>query len=140
MKVFVKLKSAGKRRPVLDNSPYELAEDIRTVAELIADVVKKEVAAYNDTKTGMQLFQWMTEKEIGEQAEIGKVGFGARYNEKNVEPEQAVETALTAYKDGLFKIFAGERELGAPSDPAGIVPGEVLTFIRFTFLSGSLIF
>ena len=35
MKIYIRIKSAGRRRPVLDNVPYEIPDNVQTVRELI---------------------------------------------------------------------------------------------------------
>ena len=47
MRIYVQIKSAGKRRPLLDHVPYEISDQIDEVRGLICEIVKIEVEKYN---------------------------------------------------------------------------------------------
>ena len=81
MKIYIRIKSAGRRRPVLDNVPYEIPDNVQTVRELITEIVKMEVKKYNDKGTDVQIIPFLTQEELEEQAQVGKVGFGRIYSE-----------------------------------------------------------
>ena len=52
MNVYVKLKSAGKRRPVLNNIPYAIPDGIASLRQLIEAIVRQEVDEYNNRVDG----------------------------------------------------------------------------------------
>ena len=152
MNIFIKLKSVGKRRPVLDNTPYtlNLPEGAASLRRLIEAIVRQEVEKYNARGTENMLVPFLTEKDIEDQSSIGKVGFGRIYSDKKADPEKAVETALQGFEDGLFRVVVGDGEAAGDGESAGvreaagldepliIHENDVLTFIRLTFLSGRL--
>ena len=138
MNVYIKLKSVGKRRPVLDNTPYALPNGITTLRNLIEAVVRQEVEKYNSRGTENMLVPFLTEAQISEQSTVGKIGFGRLYSDKKANPEKAVETALQSFEDGLFRVIAVDIEATELDAPLTIHENDTLTFIRLTFLSGRL--
>jgi hypothetical protein len=138
MNIYIKLKSVGKRRPVLDNTPYTLPEGISTLRQLLEAVVHQEVEKYNNRRSDNMLVPFLTETEIADQSTAGKVGFGRLYSEKKADPGKAVETALLGFEDGLFRIVIGDTEATELDEPLTICENDVLTFIRLTFLAGRL--
>ena len=138
MNVYIKLKSAGKRRPVLDSVPYALPDGISSLRQLIEAVVRQEVAKYNDRGTENMLVSFLTETEIKEQSTVGKVGFGRLYSDKKADPDKAVETAVLGFEDGLFRVMVGDKEATELDGLLEISEDDTLTFIRLTFLAGRL--
>lgn len=138
MEVFVKLKSVGKRRPILSDVAYVVPDDTGTLRRLIGAVVENEVERYNKKTAGEQLIPFLTQFQIEEASSVGKVGFGRLYSDAKANPEKAVATALTGFEDGLFKVLVGEREAVDLDAPLKIEAGDVITFIRLTFLAGRM--
>ncbi|MCL2378758.1 MAG: hypothetical protein FWC77_06505 [Defluviitaleaceae bacterium] len=138
MKVFINLKSPAKRRPILQQTPYSLPEDITTLRQLINAIVRQEVETYNSRGLENMLIPFLPEEEIAAQSTTGKVGFGRLYSDKKADPDKAVSTALLGFEDGLFRVLIGEDEAISLDDPVKITEGAVLTFIRLTFLAGRL--
>ena len=138
MNIYIKLKSAGKRRLVLDNAPYTLPEGISTLRQLIETVVRQEVEKYNNRGADNMLMPFLTETEIADQSTVGKIGFGRLYSDKKADPDKAVETALQGFEDGLFRVIIGDTEATGLDEPLAIRENEVLTFVRLTFLAGRL--
>ena len=138
MNIYIKLKSAGKRRPVLDNTPYTLPDGIASLRQLIEAVVRQEADKYNSRGMENMLVPFLTEAEISDQSTVGKIGFGRLYSEKKADPVKAVETALQGFEDGLFRVMVGEKEAAGLDEPLEIHEGDTLVFIRLTFLAGRL--
>ena len=138
MNVYIKLKSAGRRRPVLDNTPYAIPDGIGSLRELIEAVVRREVDEYNDRGVENMLAPFLTEIEISDQSTVGKVGFGRLYSDKKADPEKAIETAIQGFEDGLFRVVVEEKEAAELDEPLDIHENDTLTFIRLTFLAGRL--
>jgi len=138
MNVYIKLKSAGKRRPVLNNIPYTLPNGISSLRQLIEAVVRQEVDEYNNRGTKNMLVPYLTETEISDQSTVGKIGFGRLYSDKKANLEKAIETALQGFDDGLFRVMVGEAEAAELDMPLEVQENDTLTFIRLTFLAGRL--
>ena len=60
------------------------------------------------------------------------------YNGKPTTEIEAIANALQCYKDGIFRIFLDDSELGALSSPIVLKEESTLTIIRLTMLSGRL--
>lgn len=138
MKVYVKLKTAGKRKPVLDKVSYEIPEGISNLEELLSVFVRIEVEKYNRKGTDIQLIPFLTAEEISEQASVGKVGFGRIYSEKKADEKKAFQNAIQCYKDGLVRVFLNDGELTDLKEPVRVKEEDCITFIRLTFLAGRL--
>jgi hypothetical protein len=138
MNVYIKLKSAGKRRVLLDNFPYVLPDTTATLRQLLEAVVSQEVEKYNSRGVENMLVPFLTEAEISDQGTVGKVGFGRIYSDVKANPIKALETALQGFEDGLFRVVINETEATELDLPLNIQENDVLTFIRLTLLAGRL--
>ena len=138
MNVFVKLKSVGKRRPILENTPYTLPDGLSTLRQLIEAVVRQEVEAFNSRGLENMLVPFLSEDAIADLSTVGKVGFGRLYSDRKADPEAAVKTALLGFEDGLFKVVVGEQEALELDAPLVLHDGDTITFIRLTFLAGRM--
>ncbi|MBS1795984.1 MAG: hypothetical protein JSS81_19190 [Acidobacteria bacterium] len=140
MKIIVKAKQAGRRRALFENRAIEIEELGRapSLETLLRAVVRQQMEEFAARAgTGENLLPVLSKTEIDSQADGGKVGFGAIYNENRVTVEEAQETALLAFADGLFAVFADDREIRGLTDPVELDETTVVTFVRLTFLAGS---
>lgn len=138
MQIYIQMKAAGKRRPVLNDVPYELSDEVKTLRDFLTALVELEVKRYEQKGTGVQVIPFLTKEDVEEQAAAGKVGFGQIYSEQKADPAKAVENALQCYEDGLVRVFRGDRELAGLDTPVCLEEGERFTLIRLTFLAGRL--
>lgn len=138
MKIYIKIKSLGKKRPVLDNVLYTIPDEVNTVREFITALVKIEVEKYNKKGTDMQLVSYLSSEEIKDQATVGKVGFGRIFSDKKADLNHAIENACQCYADGMVRIFQDDEEIGELDDSLNIQEEDCFTFIRLTFLAGRL--
>ena len=138
MNIYIKLKSAGKRRPILENTPYNLPDGVNSLRQLLETVVWQETEKYNNRGTENMLVPFLTETEIADQSTVGKVRFGRIYSDTKADPEKAVETALQGFEDGLFRVVVNDMEITDIDNPLIINENDVFTFIRLTFLAGRL--
>jgi hypothetical protein len=138
LNIYVKLKSIGKRRPILDNVPFELSEGISNLQQLIEAIVRHEVEKYNSRGLEEMLVPFLTETEIAEQSTVGKVGFGRIYSDKKADADKAIETALQGFEDGLFRVLINDKEVVDFYETLEIFENDTLTFVRLTFLTGRL--
>jgi len=132
------LKSPAKRRPVLQQTPYTIPDDISTLRQLIEIIVRQEVETYNSRGLENILISFLAEEELALQSTIGKIGFGRLYSNKKADPVKAVSTALQGFEDGLYRVIASENEVIDLDTPLKLSEGDNLTFIRLTFLAGRL--
>ena len=138
MRLNVRMKMPGKRRPVLGEVSIEISDTVKTLRELLTELVKMEVERYNQKGVDTQLIHFLSKEELEEQAAVGKVGFGRIYSDRKANVSKAVENALACYEDGLVRVFCGEQELEELDEVIQLKEGDTLTFIRLTFLTGRL--
>lgn len=138
MRIYVQIKSAGKRRPLLDHVPYEIPEQIEDVRSLISEIVKIEVEKYNRKEKEEQILSFLTDEEIEAKSETGKVGFGSIYSDKKADLKKAIENTCQCYQDGIVRIFQNEEELDNLDTSIRIQEGDTFTFVKLVFLAGRM--
>ncbi|MDR1298082.1 MAG: hypothetical protein LBO05_12110 [Deltaproteobacteria bacterium] len=138
MRIFVNLKSVGRRRRGVEPVPYELPETIVSLEDLITCLVGREVESFNARQPGAMLLPFLSQEMIEAGEEVGKVGFGTLRSDKKADPQKALSVALQGFADGLFRFLINEREIKDLAEPLGLKPDDVLTFLRLTFLAGRL--
>ena len=138
MQIYINMKAAGSRKPALVKTPYEIPDSVSTVKELLKSLVEIEVERYNQRNADDTFIKYLTEAQIEEQAETGKVGFGKVYSEKKPNLEKSVENALQCYQDGLVRVFRNGQELKQLEETVHFEPGDEITLIRLTFLAGRM--
>ncbi|MGG4129952.1 hypothetical protein ABEW19_16940 [Paenibacillus illinoisensis] len=138
MNVWVTVKSLGKRKPALAKQATALPETTGTLRELIKHMVHVQVNALQEKKNSAALLTYLMPEEIQLKGSTGKVGFGEVYNEEIQDLEHAVQTAMMAYEDGLYKVFLNDEELSELDAPLKLQEDDELVFIRFTMLAGRL--
>ena len=75
MKVWITVKSLGKRKPVLAKQAAELPETTSTLRLLIENMVEQQVQAFREEEHRGMLVYLMPD-DIDAQSAAGKVGFG----------------------------------------------------------------
>lgn len=143
MRISITVKTFAAHRNHMTDRPVELPDSIGTTRDLIAALVRMEVASYNakpeDARavdaTGKTLAVPLSEDAISRAAESGKISFGFRRGPE-ADGNAAIQNALATYGDGFFKIFVGDVELGGLDDPVAMHDGDRLTIIRLVMLSG----
>ncbi|WP_025683838.1 hypothetical protein [Paenibacillus maysiensis] len=138
MKLAVTVKSLGKRKPELAKQEMELNPAPETLRELIAATVALNVRRLREKQESVALIPFLTGQEVQLQSETGKVGFGSIYNDGAPDVEDAVNTAMQAFEDGLYRVFVRDEEATVLDAPLLLEDGDEIVFIRFTMLAGSL--
>ncbi|MBM7650994.1 hypothetical protein [Neobacillus cucumis] len=138
MKIFVTMKSLAKRKNFLTKMEIYLSRNPATLRELLEEIVKIKIQKLSEKQVAVNLATFLTIKEIDLQAERGKVGFSFIYNEKKVDKKEAIQTALQAFEDGLFKVFHNEEEQTELDAALNLQDDDELTFIKLTMLAGRM--
>lgn len=139
MKITVRVKQAGRKHALIENKLIEI-EDLGknpTLEILLKAVVKQQVEEFNDKPVEKNLLPFLSKDEIEQKNASGKVGFGSIYNENKADLTKAQETALQAFEDGMFAVFANDDEIQKLDEIVALNGETVITFIRLTFLAGS---
>jgi hypothetical protein len=133
---------AGVREHDLE---LELPSGPVSARQLIEASVTAEVAAYQARVEEASLVRVLTGKSLREDLALGAVRLGGPRDEgpgkatpaevSGVEVTRAVQTALLAFGDGLFKVFVGDDELTEDAD-VEVADGAALLFLRLVPLAG----
>ena len=126
-------KILGKKAPIYTRETT--FDDVGTLRELITAVVHQEVDAYNTRQEERRLFRVMTARQIGEAAVTGRIDPAAKDHIMLADAGDAVETALTAFEDGLFFVFV-DGEQKEELDEVVPLDGAAVQFVRLTPLIG----
>ena len=133
--IWVQMRKLGKKnKDAIAPVAYELPERPETVRELITELTKQGVAAYNAREDKGQIVPHLTKEDIEDRAGTGKVAFSLRGGNA-ADPDAAVENALQCFEDGIFRVFADDEELET-LDQAIPEGTPVFTFVRLTMLAG----
>ena len=136
MTIYFMVKVAGKRKPILERVPYEISDQVITLGDFLTELVHIEVEKYNGTGTDTQWIDYLTDRQIEDRAQSGKVDFGRIYSDKKADVVKAVENALQCQKDGLVRVFQNDTEVEDLNCRLNIQEGDCFTLIRLTFLAG----
>lgn len=139
MQIIVKVKQSGRKHALIENKKIEIENigENPVLSDLIKAIVRQQVEEFNAKPFEKNLLPFLSKDEIAQKAVDGKVGFGSLYNEQKTDVEKAQETALLAFEDGIFSVFANDEEVKKLDEKISIEAETVFTFIRLTFLAGS---
>ena len=105
----LQLKRLGKKKIHL--LEFEIEKQPQTLKELIEECVKSEVKRYNEKREEIKLMSFLSPKDIQEQSETGKIGFGDLENRELAQVDEAIANALLAFEDGLYVVFVDDEEI-----------------------------
>ncbi len=140
----LQLKRLGKKKIHL--LEFEIEKQPQTLKELIEECVKSEVKRYNEKsevkrynekREEIKLMSFLSPKDIQEQSETGKIGFGDLENRELAQVDEAIANALLAFEDGLYVVFVDDEEIKSFEQSIALKPDSVIAFIRLTFLTGT---
>lgn len=133
-------KSLGQKRQLFADFsvPLPTAQDGQTtVRELVAAIVRDQVRQFEDRQQQRQFLRVLTERDIAEGVEHGKIDSGRTdVPLQPVDLDAAIETALTAFQDGLYLIVIDEQQVQSLEERRAIQSTSHITFVRLTLLAG----
>lgn len=138
MKVYIQVKKLGKRIQTVGSIPYELETCPATLRELIACMVNQGVEGYNERLRSGEQNKALSEAEIQDMSQVGKVAFGIPFGEREANPQKAVDAALLAFTDGLYRIYINEMEITELDTPVHLCEDDTIAIIRLVMLTGGL--
>ncbi len=136
MRIYIRMKSAGKRKDVLAPTPYTIPDDIGNLRQLLTAIAELEVDKYNRKSTEAMIF--LTAGQLDDQAAAGKVSFGTVFSDQKADKQKAVENAIQCWQDGLVRVFMHDTELTELDTPLSIPEDTEFIFFRLTFLAGRM--
>lgn len=138
MKVYIQVKKLGKRIQTVGSIPYELETCPATLRELIACMVNQGVEGYNERLRRGAQNKALSEAEIQDMSQVGKVAFGIPFGEREANPQKAVDAALLAFTDGLYRCYINELEITELDTPVHLCEDDTIAIIRLVMLTGGL--
>ena len=108
-----------------------------TLRELIARVVRAEVAAFDQRERARRFVRVLSDAEIADGAARGRVDPGGRPATGPVDVEHAVGAALQGFEDGLYLVILDGAEQRELDREVFVGPDSKLVFLRLTFLAGA---
>ena len=133
--IIIKLKKLGKKK--IKSLEFKLEDNINNLEDLIVQMVKSEVARFNDKQENPQIISFLSEQAISQKAIDGKVDFGDNVNKDKAIESDAIENALLAFTDGLFVVFVDDEEIKELNKNIKIDESSQIVFMRLTFLTGT---
>ena len=115
-----------------------------TARQLIEAAVAAEVTAFQARAEEASLLRVLTRESLDAELARGVVRTGEALGDAGapagepggVNVADAVDAALLAFGDGLFKVFVGERELTDDGAALPVTDGAALLFLRLVPLAG----
>lgn len=136
MTLYMNIKQLGKRKDTVHKVPFEYENIPCTLRALITETVKICVAQYISRMDRGDAV--LTDEQIDDMSQIGKIAFGIVYGEKKPDIYEAMNTAIQGFEDGLFRVFRGMDELTELDREEQFNEGDEITFIRLTMLAGRM--
>lgn len=140
--VMIAGRALGRKKPLFADFSIPIPPESSegggiTLRQLIGRIVQDEVAAFQKRQQDRQFLRVLTEREIAEGAERGKIEMGeSAIVPQKVDPAAAVATAVQAFEDGLYLIVIDENEQKDLEKEVFLQPESRITFIRLTLLAG----
>lgn len=133
--VRVRAKVTGHRRRGEQERDLALALPPGPVSarQIIEAAVAAEVAAYQARAGEASLVRVLTDQALLDDLDQGAVRMGDTEPAGPVDVAAAVQTALLAFDDGIFKVFVGDREVEGPVE---LADGAAVLFLRLVPLAG----
>lgn len=136
MKVYISAKQIKKRGNQVSAIPYELRTVPDTLRQLISILVSDSVESYNQRLLAKEETTCLTKDEIDAMSQVGKIGFGIPFGSREANLQDAQETALQGFEDGLYRVFIGEREIESLDAAMELHEEDTITIIRLVMLTG----
>lgn len=99
MNIKITIKQLGKKRSKITEKDFTLENKPTMVSELIKEAVHTLVKEHNLRMEQKDVNQApLTDEQIMDMSEIGKIAFDLNYNDKRADEEKAVLVAIQAFE------------------------------------------
>lgn len=131
MEVHIVKKKLGSRKE-LGRHPIEIDDTVNTLEALLYTLTRQGLTETQTPKENHAL----SDSEIAEQAEEGRIRFAENYGENHDTLEKAIQRTRQAYDDSLFRVFINGEEITTWDAPIKLCQGAEIVIIRLTMLTG----
>jgi hypothetical protein len=131
MEVHIVKKKLGSRKE-LGRHPIEIDDTVNTLEALLYTLTRQGLTEAQTSKENHAL----SDSEIAEQAEEGRIRFAENYGENHDTLEKAIQRTRQAYNDSLFRVFINGEEITTWDAPIKLCQGAEIVIIRLTMLTG----
>ncbi|MEX1376253.1 MAG: hypothetical protein AB1Z23_02155 [Eubacteriales bacterium] len=142
MNISIKVKKIGSKRALLNdlNLQIDASNSPISLEEFIKAVVIQNVEDFNNRIDGKNIIPFLTQKEIEEKSKTGKIAGNALMNDKKQDICKAVDAALLAHEDGLYKVFVDAVLYDDLKEDIPLKQNCEVVFVRLTFLTGGIFY
>jgi hypothetical protein len=136
-RLIVRTQIVGRRS--LADTPIEIADagPVQTVRDLLDAIVRSQVDAFRTRKQEARVLRILTEREIADGREAGKIALGDQIPDDRLpDPEQAIDAALTAFEDAFYFMFVNDQQMERLDHPLAAAEVTDILFVRLTPLAG----
>lgn len=133
--MVVETKIVGRRTP-FERRPFEIPAGQHILKSLIEHLVVQELAAYHERQNKVGILRILTEQELKDGAAQGKIQLAPQEKSGMVTTEEAIQTALLGFNDGLYYVFVDDEQIETLDTPVVLKPDSTLLLLRLTALAG----
>ena len=142
----IQVKQIGRKRPIITKELKidSIAIDSRIkLKDLIKEIVKIEVNKFqnrlNDQKANENnILSYLSPEEIENKARKGKIAIDYIENKNDVNLDEAIDTAILAFEDGIYFVFMDNEKIENMDDLIHVKNDSQLMFLRLTMLAGGI--
>lgn len=133
--MIVETKIVGRRTP-FERRPTSLPDGPQTLRSLLTAVVHQEVAAYHERQESVGMLRVLIERDLSDGAAVGRISVAPQERGGTVTLEDATQTALQAYSDGLYYVFVDDEQIENLDQVLSLKSDSTLLLLRLTALAG----
>ena len=133
--MIIETKIVGRRTP-FERRPTSLPDGPQTLRSLLTALVRQEVAAYHERQESVGMLRVLTERDLSDGATTGRISVVPQERSGTVTFEDATQTALQAYGDGLYYVFVDDEQIEGLDQVLTLKSDSTLLFLRLTALAG----
>jgi hypothetical protein len=126
----------GKNQKLFSSWQMNLVDRPLTLEDLIIEIVKAEIQAFQTRQADRRLTKVLGLVEIEVGVALGKIDSGGSDLEQVVDEPEAIETALQAFKDGFYLVFIDDQQQEDLNAKVALTGSSELLFLRLTPLVG----
>jgi hypothetical protein len=137
MSLRLEVKQVGRKKAIASRElPLGDLASNPTLRDLIERIVTLEVSAFRERQRDGLLIRALTEVQIQEQRETGKIAMGGLEDAQEVQTDDAVKVALQAFEDGLYYVFMNDEQIESLEQPVNLSTQSKIMFLRLVALAG----